>query len=80
MQLVVFAAQHGMIWVDQAEHNQSSEGSAGKEDVINGICFYLGVIVQSENDTPDITPPSGDRMTALKFGQRIAEVTKTFSF
>lgn len=69
-----------MIWVGQAEHNQSSEGSTSKEDVVNGIGFYLGVMAQSENDTPDITPPSGDRMTALKFGQRIAEVTKTFSF
>ena len=37
-------------------------------------------MAQSENDTTNITPPSEDRMTALKFGQRIAEITKAFSF
>nr|AAW49991.1 hypothetical protein FTT1261 [synthetic construct] len=78
IQLVVFAAQHGMIWVGQAEHNQSPE--AGKEDVVNRIGSYLGVMAQSENDTPDVTPPSGDKLTAYKFGQRIAEITKAFSF
>ena len=62
------------------EHNQSPEGSAGKEDVVNRIGSYLGVMAQSENDTTDITTPSGDIMTALKFGQRIAEITKAFSF
>ncbi|WP_235443889.1 flavodoxin family protein [Francisella tularensis] len=80
IQLVVFAAQHGMIWVGQAEHNQSPEGFAGKEDVVNRIGSYLGVMAQSENDTPDVTPPSGDKLTAYKFGQRIAEITKAFSF
>ncbi|MDN9004031.1 flavodoxin family protein [Francisella tularensis] len=80
IQLVVFAAQHGMIWVGQAEHNQSPEGFAGKEDVVNRIGSYLSVMAQSENDTPDVTPPSGDKLTAYKFGQRIAEITKAFSF
>ncbi|MDE5004813.1 flavodoxin family protein, partial [Francisella tularensis subsp. holarctica] len=78
IQLLVFAAQHGMIWVGQAEHNQSPEGYAGKEDVVNRIGSYLGVMAQSENDTQDVTQPSGDKQTAYKIGQIIDKITKAF--
>lgn len=76
IQMAVFAAQHGMIWVGQAEPNQSPDGEAGKADVVNRMGSSLGAVAQSENASPDITPPAGDLKTAELFGKRVAEITK----
>jgi len=73
IQLAVFAAQHGMIWVGQAEANGSPDGEPGKADAINRIGSTLGAMAQSENDAPDVTPPSGDLLTAELLGKRVAE-------
>ena len=75
VQLAVFAAQHGMIWVGQAEKNGSPDGEPGKETAINRMGSTLGLMAQSENESPEVTPPSGDLQTAELFGKRIAEVT-----
>jgi len=75
IQLAVFAAQHGMIWVGQAESNASPAGEPGKADAINRMGSTLGAMAQSENDSPEVTPPSGDLKTAELFGKRIAEIT-----
>lgn len=80
VQLTIFAAQHGMIWVSQVEPNGSPDGEPGKADVLNRMGSSLGLMGQSENDEPKITPPSGDIKTAECFGQHIAEVTKSFNF
>lgn len=74
IQLAVFAAQHGMIWVGQAELNQSPDGQAGKEDAVNRIGSMLGAMAQSENAAPNVTPPSGDLKTAELLGKRVAQV------
>ena len=76
IQMAVFAAQHGMIWVGQAEPNQSPDGFPGKADAVNRIGSTLGAMAQSENDSPEVTPPSGDLKTAELLGQRVAEITK----
>jgi len=75
MQMAVFASQHGMIWVGQAELNQSPDGEPGKADAINRIGSFLGAMAQSENDTPEVTPPSGDLKTAELLGERVANIT-----
>lgn len=75
IQMAVFAAQHGMIWVGQAEPNGSPAGEPGKADAVNRIGSMLGAMAQSENAAPDVTPPSGDLKTAELFGKRIAEIT-----
>lgn len=75
VQLAVFAAQHGMIWVGQAEKNGSPDGEPGKADVVNRMGSTLGAMAQSENDAPEVTPPSGDLKTAELFGKRVAEIT-----
>lgn len=78
VQMAIFAAQHGMIWVGQAEMNASPEGEAGKADVVNRIGSFLGAMAQSDNVSPDIAPPSGDLKTAEALGARVANVTKQF--
>ena len=76
IQLSIFASQHGMIWVGQAEMNGSPDGEAGKEDAVNRIGSMLGAMAQSENASPEITPPSGDLKTAELLGKRVAEFAK----
>lgn len=79
IQLSVFAAQHGMIWVGQGEPNESPDGEPGKPEAVNRIGSFLGAMAQSENDTPEVTPPTGDLKTAELLGKRVAEITKKLS-
>lgn len=74
MQLVVFAMQHGMLWVGQGEMNGSPDGEPGKADVVNRIGASLGAMAQSENDDPSVTPPEGDIQTAYLLGERVAKL------
>ena len=78
IQLTVFSAQHGMIWVGQGEPNGSPDNEPGKSDVVNRIGSYLGAMAQSENAAPEVTPPSGDLQTAFLLGKRVATITKKF--
>jgi len=76
MQMTIFAMQHGMIWVGLGELNQSPDGEPGKADAVNRIGGFLGAMAQSENASPDVTPPQGDLKTAEILGKRVAEMTK----
>lgn len=76
IQMTVFAAQHGMIWVSQSEMNGSPDGEPGKSDAVNRMGGMLGAMAQSENDSPEVTPPSGDLKTAELLGKRVAEIAK----
>lgn len=71
IQLAVFASQHGMIWVGQTEINIEQQ-----PDSLNRLGSSLGLMAQSDNASPDLTPPAGDLQTAFRFGQRIARLTK----
>ncbi len=73
VQLTIFAMQHSMIWVGLGEMNQSPKGESGKPDAINRIGAYLGAMAQSDNASPDVTPPEGDLVTAERLGKRVAE-------
>jgi NAD(P)H dehydrogenase (quinone) len=78
MQLALFAAQHGMHWVNLAlpPGNHSSTGS---EQDLNRLGFWLGAGAQSNTDQgPEIVPPEADLATARHLGQRVAEVTLQF--
>jgi multimeric flavodoxin WrbA len=75
MQLALFAAQHGMHWVNPAlpPANNSSKGSAND---LNRLGFWLGAAAQSNVDEgPDVAPPESDLATARHLGSRVAEVT-----
>jgi multimeric flavodoxin WrbA len=71
--LLVFAAQHGMIWIPLGllpGHN-SSTGSA---EELNRLGGFLGAMAQSNMDQgPDVAPPKSDRDTAYHLGRRVAE-------
>jgi NAD(P)H dehydrogenase (quinone) len=73
IQLAIFAAQHGMIWVSVGlpAGNNSSKGSP--ED-LNRLGSYLGAMAQSNADEgPDKGPSRSDLATAEHLGRRVAE-------
>ncbi len=68
LQLAIFAAQHGMIWVSP---NVKPAGLTPND--INRLGGYLGALAQSDFDKgPDLTPPAGDKATAIHLGKRVA--------
>ncbi|WP_108818840.1 flavodoxin family protein [Pseudovibrio sp. Alg231-02] len=75
IQMSVFAAQHGMIWVgaNDAPGNNSSTSTA---DSINRLGAYQGMMAQANVDEgPEVAPPNADHRTAEAFGKRIAEAS-----
>lgn len=78
MQIALFAAQHGMHWInlDLPPANNSSFGSKAE---LNRLGFWLGAAAQSNVDEgPEIAPPEADLATARHLGQRVAEATLQF--
>ncbi|PLX36304.1 MAG: NADPH-dependent FMN reductase [Hyphomicrobiales bacterium] len=72
-QFAIFAAQHGMNWINLGlmPGNNSSKGSP--ED-LNRIGGYIGAMAQSDVDVgADVAPPLADRKTAQHLGKRVAE-------
>lgn len=68
--MFLFAMQHGMIWVSQGiEQTGHGEGD------LNRMGSSMGLMAQSRDASPEVTPPEGDRRTAEVFGARFAEVT-----
>jgi multimeric flavodoxin WrbA len=79
LQLAVFAAQHGMIWVglDLLPGNNSSKGST---DDLNRLGSYIGAMAQSNVDEgPDKGPTASDVATAEHLGRRVARVAQAFA-
>lgn len=74
IQMALLAGQHSMMWVSLgispalAKNNHQRE-----EDSLNRIGSYLGLMTQSENVAPELSPPSGDLKTAELYGKRIAD-------
>lgn len=75
-QFSILAAQHGMIWVSTGNTPGQKTDTAHQRgaEIVNRLGSFLGVMAQSENDSPDITPPSGDLLTAENYGQRVAAI------
>lgn len=72
VQMMLFAMQHGMIWIGLGllPGNNSSKGS---ESDINRLGSFAGAMAQSNNDQgPDEAPPQSDRKTAALLGERVA--------
>lgn len=75
IQLTIFAAQHGMIWVgnDLLPGNNSSEGSVND---LNRLGSWLGAMAQANSDQgPDVAPLQSDLLTAEHLGERVASIT-----
>ncbi len=78
VQLAIFAAQHGMLWVSlgMLPGNNTSSGSLAD---MNRLGSYLGAMAQSNIDMgSDAVPPRSDRETAALLGQRVAEVCRRY--
>jgi NAD(P)H dehydrogenase (quinone) len=75
-QLAIFAAQHGMHWVNLGlppGHNNSQS----TEDTLNRHGFFLGAGAQSNADEgPDFNPTNADLQTAEHLGARVAKVAR----
>lgn len=73
--LTVFAAQHGMIWVGLDLYPGWSESTASIED-LNRLGSWLGAMAQSDADlSAEKAPPATDLRTAEALGARVATVT-----
>ena len=75
-QMAIFAAQHGMHWVNLGlppGHNNSKS----TEDTLNRHGFFLGAAAQSNADEgADVAPTSADLSTAEHLGKRVAGVAQ----
>ena len=77
-QLVVFAAQMGMIWVPM-RITGGHYSTAGSENDLNRLAGYLGVMAQANIDEPsDLAPPVSDIRTAELHGNHVANVTRQY--
>ncbi|WP_397448218.1 flavodoxin family protein [Pseudomonas sp. NA-150] len=74
-QMAVFAAQMSMVWVGVGDQPGGNYSDSRFSDVnVNGS--WLGLITQSVADgTAETAPHPGDRLTAERFGRRIARTT-----
>jgi multimeric flavodoxin WrbA len=74
IQIALFAAQHGMHWVNLGLP-PANNSSTGSEDDLNRLGFFLGAGAQSNVDQgPDLAPPESDLATARHLGERVARV------
>ena len=71
VQMSVFAAQHGMIWVGQ-NHVGSKHTNDGQK--INEAGAWLGLVAQSDKDKSKLIVDH-DIQTARNFGERVAKAT-----
>ncbi len=77
--MMVFSMQHGMIWTGQTERGPDPTGTdVAKSTDINRVGSFSGLMTQANNESPEVSPPSGDIETAKLFGKRIAEITGKF--
>jgi NAD(P)H dehydrogenase (quinone) len=74
IQLLTNAMQHSMIWVGTGLKAPTPRGDGPTGDDINRVGSFIGVATQSNDESPDITPPVGDLETARLLGQRVAVI------
>lgn len=79
IQLLVFAAQMGMIWVPMGDHPGANWSGGGAED-INRLGAFLGPMSQSLADVSvdSATPPS-DLITGERYGERFARIVRKWA-
>ena len=71
--LTILAAQHGMNWINLGLAPPNVTAAERGPDALNRVGSFLGVAAQSDNASPEVTPPAGDRETARLQGLRIGE-------
>ena len=67
--LMIFAMQHGMIWIGNAEMPYNEQG-------INRLGSFSGVMGQAGQVAPEVEPNEADRLSAEALGHRTALATR----
>jgi multimeric flavodoxin WrbA len=79
IQLMTFAAQHQMHWVNLGL-NYGNNRSYTNENILNRDSYTLGMAGQADMDQGgDVAPPYSDIRTAEFLGRRVAEVAQELS-
>lgn len=73
--IFILAMQQGMIWVGSGLPLGNVNGNTSSApEAVNRMGYSIGVVTQSDNAGPDVTPPPGDRETARLLGERVAKM------
>jgi len=76
VQLMTFAAQHQMHWVNLGL-NYGNNRSYTNEEILNRDSYTLGMAGQADMDqSGEVAPPRSDLRTAEFLGRRVAEVAQ----
>jgi NAD(P)H dehydrogenase (quinone) len=79
VQLAIFAAQHGMLWVSLGLPGGNNTTKGSIED-FNRLGGFLGAMAQSPGDAgPDVGPSTSDKKTAEHLGRRVAEAARQWN-
>jgi NAD(P)H dehydrogenase (quinone) len=79
VQMSIFAAQHGMIWMplDLLGGNATSKGD---DDQMNRLGGWMGAMAQARvGDDPDTAISDSDRRTAEYLGHYVGEFARTIA-
>ena len=76
VQLLANAMQHSMIWVGTGLKAPAAKGTGPQPEDINRLGSFIGVATQSNDDSPEVTPPAGDLETARLLGERVARIAQ----
>lgn len=71
--LTILAAQHGMNWINLGIPSPAVTAAERGPDTLNRVGSFIGLAAQSDNASPEITPPAGDRESARLLGERVAK-------
>ncbi len=71
--LTILAAQHGMNWINLGLAPPNVTAAERGPDTLNRVGSFVGLAGQSDNVSPEISPPAGDRETARLLGERVAK-------
>jgi NAD(P)H dehydrogenase (quinone) len=82
IQLAILAAQHGMIWVGQAEMPPIGPPLVPHQrdpDAINRLGSGLGLMTLADDVAPEGSISNGDLKTAELFGERMVRMAQRFA-
>ena len=74
--LAVLAAQHGMNWISLGVPGPGIPAHERGPETLNRVGAFLGLAGQSDNVSPELSPPQGDRETARLQGMRVAQAAR----
>ncbi len=80
LQFTVFAAQHGMHWINLGLP-PANNSTTGSEDDLNRNGYWLGAAAQSNADEgPELAPSSSDLKTGEHLGSRVTNAALQFKY